>query len=166
MRQVNVHGPGDVRLDSVAAPVVGPADALVRVSACGICGTDLTFIWRGRARAGATAPMPLGHEAVGIVTEIGSDVADLVPGQRVMVNPMGVDSVIGNGGPEGALADVLLVRDALLGRSLFPVPDDVPDPVAISEAVSLARELSTDESPGFVNGLLARIVELKPTLAR
>jgi transcription antitermination protein NusB len=44
--------------------------------------------------------------------------------------------------------------------------DDVPDAVAISEAVSLARELSTDDSPAFVNGLLARIVDLKPTLAR
>jgi transcription antitermination protein NusB len=44
--------------------------------------------------------------------------------------------------------------------------DDVPDAVAISEAVALARELSTDDSPAFVNGLLARIVELKPTLAR
>ena len=43
--------------------------------------------------------------------------------------------------------------------------DDVPDPVAISEAVGLARELSTDESPGFVNGLLGRLLELKPTLA-
>jgi N utilization substance protein B len=44
--------------------------------------------------------------------------------------------------------------------------DDVPDAVAISEAVSLAHELSTDDSPAFVNGLLGRIVELKPTLAR
>jgi transcription antitermination protein NusB len=44
--------------------------------------------------------------------------------------------------------------------------DDVPDAVAMSEAVALARELSTDDSPAFVNGLLARIVELKPTLAR
>ena len=43
--------------------------------------------------------------------------------------------------------------------------DDVPDAVAINEAVGLARELSTDESPGFVNGLLARLLELKPTLA-
>ncbi len=42
--------------------------------------------------------------------------------------------------------------------------DDVPDAVAVSEAVSLAEELSTDESPSFVNGLLARIVDLKPTL--
>ncbi len=43
--------------------------------------------------------------------------------------------------------------------------DDVPDAVAVSEAVDLARELSTDESPTFVAGLLSRLVELKPSLA-
>ncbi|HEU5159740.1 MAG TPA: transcription antitermination factor NusB [Streptosporangiaceae bacterium] len=42
--------------------------------------------------------------------------------------------------------------------------DDVPDGVAISEAVALATELSTDESPRFVNGLLSRLQELKPSL--
>lgn len=42
--------------------------------------------------------------------------------------------------------------------------DDVPDAVAVDEAVELARTLSTDESPAFVNGLLGRFVELKPTL--
>ncbi len=42
--------------------------------------------------------------------------------------------------------------------------DDVPDAVAISEAVLLARDLSTDASPAFVNGLLGRLLELKPTL--
>jgi len=42
--------------------------------------------------------------------------------------------------------------------------DEVPDAVAISEAVVLAGDLSTDESPGFVNGLLGRLFELKPTL--
>lgn len=42
--------------------------------------------------------------------------------------------------------------------------DEVPDMVAISEAVDLVQAMSTDESPGFVNGLLARIAELKPTL--
>jgi transcription antitermination protein NusB len=41
---------------------------------------------------------------------------------------------------------------------------DVPDGVAISEAVLLVRDLSTDASPAFVNGLLARVAELKPTL--
>ena len=43
--------------------------------------------------------------------------------------------------------------------------DDVPDAVAISEAVVLAGELSTDESSSFVNGLLGKLLELKPTLA-
>ncbi len=43
--------------------------------------------------------------------------------------------------------------------------DDVPDGVAISEAVALATELSTDESPRFVNGLLSRLQELKPSLS-
>jgi N utilization substance protein B len=43
--------------------------------------------------------------------------------------------------------------------------DDVPDGVAVSEAVALATELSTEESPRFVNGLLSRLQRLKPSLA-
>jgi len=42
--------------------------------------------------------------------------------------------------------------------------DDVPDAVAIDEAVELARLLSTDDSPAFVNGLLARLMEVKPSV--
>jgi transcription antitermination protein NusB len=42
--------------------------------------------------------------------------------------------------------------------------EDVPDSVAVSEAVSLAKTLSTDDSPAFINGLLGRLKELKPTL--
>lgn len=42
--------------------------------------------------------------------------------------------------------------------------DEVPDMVAVAEAVDLVQAMSTDESPSFVNGLLARIVEVKPTL--
>jgi N utilization substance protein B len=42
--------------------------------------------------------------------------------------------------------------------------DDVPDAVVIDEAVTLARSLSTDESPAFVNGLLGRLLDLKPEL--
>ena len=42
--------------------------------------------------------------------------------------------------------------------------DDVPDKVAIDEAVSLARQFSTDDSPNFVSGLLSRILDVKPTL--
>lgn len=43
--------------------------------------------------------------------------------------------------------------------------DDVPDPVALDEAVTLARDLSTDQSPTFVNGLLGRLVAIKPSLS-
>ncbi len=42
----------------------------------------------------------------------------------------------------------------------------IPDAVAIDEAVELAKNLSTDESPRFVNGLLARVLQLKPSLTR
>lgn len=42
--------------------------------------------------------------------------------------------------------------------------DEIPDGVAVAEAVSLARQLSTDESPRFVNGVLGRLQKLKPTL--
>ena len=59
------------------------------------------------------------------------------------------------------------VDRAILRIGAFEVvyADDVPDGVAISEAVDLATSLSTDESPGFVNGLLSRLAEVKPTLA-
>lgn len=42
--------------------------------------------------------------------------------------------------------------------------DDVPDAVAVDEAVTMAKELSTADSPGFVNGLLGRLMQVKPTL--
>jgi transcription antitermination protein NusB len=51
-----------------------------------------------------------------------------------------------------------------LGAYELLLVDDVPDGVAISEAVALATDLSTDESPRFVNGLLSRLQELKPSL--
>ena len=55
---------------------------------------------------------------------------------------------------------------ALLRVATFEVLylDNVPDGVAISEAVALATELSTDESPAFINGLLSRIADVKATL--
>ncbi|MBK6886399.1 MAG: transcription antitermination factor NusB [Tetrasphaera sp.] len=59
------------------------------------------------------------------------------------------------------------VDRAILRLGAFEVlfGDDVPEAVAISEAVALATDLSTDESPKFVNGLLGRLAQVKPTLA-
>lgn len=51
-----------------------------------------------------------------------------------------------------------------LGTFELVYGDEVPEGVAIAEAVALARELSTDESPTFVNGLLGRLQQVKPTL--
>jgi len=58
------------------------------------------------------------------------------------------------------------VDRALLRIAVFELlyVDDVPDTVVIDEAVELAKQLSTDDSPAFVNGLLARILSLKPSL--
>ncbi|MEO5609144.1 MAG: transcription antitermination factor NusB [Ornithinibacter sp.] len=59
------------------------------------------------------------------------------------------------------------VDRAILRLGAFEVlySTDVPGPVAISEWVSMATEISTDDSPKFVNGLLGRLLEVKPTLA-
>jgi N utilization substance protein B len=69
------------------------------------------------------------------------------------------------------LVDWTLERMPAVDRNLLRVgvyellwADDVPDAVAISEAVALAQDLSTDNSPGFVNGVLARLRDQKPTL--
>jgi N utilization substance protein B len=63
-----------------------------------------------------------------------------------------------------ALDRMPAVDRALLRLSTWELlyNDEVPDPVAIDEAVELARMLSTDESPAFVNGLLARLLQVKP----
>jgi (R,R)-butanediol dehydrogenase / meso-butanediol dehydrogenase / diacetyl reductase len=142
MKLVNIHAPGDVRVDEVADPRVGSADVIVKVSACGICGTDLTFIKLGGTGVpgSGTSPMPLGHEAAGVVTAVGSAVQGIRPGMRVILNPMATPHIIGNGGTEGAFANYLLVRDAVLNRGLWEVPADMPLHIAaLTEPMGVAR---------------------------
>ena len=67
MLQVRVHGPGDVRVDDLAEPDPGPRDAVVRVSACGICGIDLSYIAMGGLAGPTGEPMCLGHEMAATV---------------------------------------------------------------------------------------------------
>ena len=64
---------------------------LVRVRACGICGTDVSFLHIGgmpvaRERGGPTVALPLGHEPAGEIIEVGADVTDLAIGDNVVVN--------------------------------------------------------------------------------
>jgi N utilization substance protein B len=77
-----------------------------------------------------------------------------------------LDEIIAQNARDWTLDRMPAVDRNLLRIGAFEIlyVDDVPDAVAVSEAVGLAGDLSTDESPSFVNGLLSRIVELKPSL--
>ena len=77
-----------------------------------------------------------------------------------------IDELLGTYSQGWTLARMPAVDRAVLRIGAWEVlfSADVPDAVAVDEAVELARALSTDDSPAFVNGLLGRLVELKPTL--
>ncbi|ETI64241.1 zinc-binding dehydrogenase [Sphingobium sp. C100] len=139
MQILNIHGVDDVRLDPARAAAPGPGDVVIKVKACGICGSDLTYIKHGgihRAEGGVT---PLGHEAAGEVMAVGDDVEGVAIGQRFVINPMRTPSLIGTGGPEGAFTEQLLVRAAKVGDSLLPIPDDLPfDVAALTEPLAVS----------------------------
>lgn len=138
MKLLNIHGVDDARLDAYERPEAGPNDVVVKMKACGICGSDLSYIKLGGI------PMPgtitaLGHEGAGEIMEVGKDVKDINVGQRVIVNPMQTPSNIGSGGPEGAFTEELLVREARLGASILPIPAEIPyDVAAMCEPLAVA----------------------------
>ncbi len=78
-----------------------------------------------------------------------------------------IDELLGSYSMGWSLERMPAVDRAILRIGTYELlwRDDVPDAVAIAEAVLLAQELSTEESSSFVNGLLGRILELKPRLA-
>lgn len=139
MRVLNIHGVGDVRLDPYQRPEPGDNDVVVKVKACGICGSDLTYIKLGGIHRKPDGVTPIGHEAAGEIIAVGKDVKDACVGQRVVINPMMTTSYIGSGGPEGAFTEELLVRDARVGDSLLPIPDDLPFEIAaLTEPLAVA----------------------------
>jgi threonine dehydrogenase-like Zn-dependent dehydrogenase len=84
MKAVVWHGVGDIRLDEVPEPKLEqPDDAIVRLTVSAICGTDLHMV-RG-TMAGMVAGTILGHEGVGVVEEVGTQVRNLRPGDRVVI---------------------------------------------------------------------------------
>lgn len=91
--------------------------------------------------------------------------ADLVHG--VQAHRERIDDLLASHSAGWTLDRMPAVDRNILRIGVFELlhADDVPDAVAISEAVLLAGQLSTDGSAAFVNGLLARVLELKPTLA-
>lgn len=91
--------------------------------------------------------------------------ADLVEG--VVANWTDINELLSTYSQGWTVERMPSVDRAILRLGAYEViyTDDIPDGVAISEAVELATSLSTDDSPKFVNGLLGRLAEVKPTLA-
>ncbi len=130
-------------MQDVPKPVIGPNDVLIAVRKTSICGTDLHIIaWDEWARETIRTPMTIGHEYVGVVSEMGSEVQGLEIGQRVSgeghvvctrcrncqagrlhlcINTVGV----GVNRP-GAFAEYV----AIPGSNVQPIPEDVSDDIA------------------------------------
>lgn len=147
MKAVRLHGPRDLRFDDVLRPgPPGPGEALLRITAVGICGSDLHTY--KDARIGDTelgAPLTLGHEFAGVVEAVGPGAESglfepLRPGTRVAVDPAqpcGRCELCERGHPnlcrrlhfcglypdEGALSERLMVP----ARTCFPLPDGIDD---------------------------------------
>jgi threonine dehydrogenase-like Zn-dependent dehydrogenase len=82
MRGAVLYGPGDVRFEERADPtIVEPTDAVIRMSATCVCGSDL---WPYRGISPTAEPSPMGHEYCGIVEEVGRAVTSIKPGQFVI----------------------------------------------------------------------------------
>ncbi|HEY0277685.1 MAG TPA: alcohol dehydrogenase catalytic domain-containing protein [Solirubrobacterales bacterium] len=144
MRAVEWEAPGRLRLTERPGPRAEPGQAVVAVAACGICGSDLHSYRDGWA---ARPGQVLGHEFVGTVVEA-PRVEGLAPGTRVVVRPLipcGECDPCRRGDPQlcarglklgigyafdGAFAERVLVPRAVVGLTVFPLPDSVDDRAA------------------------------------
>lgn len=88
MKAAVLHAAGDLRVEQVPVPTLGPDDALVRVRVCGICASDVHYYVHGRIGTYVVEePMIVGHELAGDVVAVGSNVSRLAVGTRVALEP-------------------------------------------------------------------------------
>lgn len=140
MESVMVTGQGKAEIVDVEEPVAGPRDVLVKVRACGICGSDHMYTMYGGIppRQGQTR---LGHEPAGEVVQVGSEVQGVSVGDHVVVNPMAAsDGIIGSGGAQGAFSPFIVLFDAVAGTHFRVIPHEIPfDVAALNEPMAVAR---------------------------
>ncbi|MGI5347402.1 zinc-dependent alcohol dehydrogenase family protein [Streptomyces sp. CA-250714] len=125
MRATLLHSPGDVRVEEIADPqITAPTDAIIRVTAACVCGSDL---WPYRGVDSVEGPMPMGHEYIGVVEEIGSEVADVKPGQYVVgsfVASCGTCGICRSGYPSSCVNRVFMAQVGTQSeRALIPHAD-------------------------------------------
>jgi threonine dehydrogenase-like Zn-dependent dehydrogenase len=152
-----MHGAGDVRIEDVPDPsIVDPTDAILRVTRACICGSDL---WPYVSMEPSETGQPMGHEAIGVVEEVGADVRTIKPGDLVVM-PFAISDgtcdfcreglttacvhvgFFGSNGMNGAQAEALRVPYA--DGTLFPLPageDDalMPSLLTLSEVIAAKR---------------------------
>ena len=179
MRAVTFQAPGEVQLDDVAEPeLLAPDDAIVRVEASGICGSDL-HIYHGRVQI--EAGFVIGHEFVGEVIAAGDDVTRVAVGDRVLgtygtacgecffcqreeFHKCDEARVYGHGATlgslQGAQAEQVLVPHANL--TLRTVPDGLSDDVALFAGDVMGTGFHAIDSRPLAEGESAAILGMGP----
>ena len=146
MKVTTIHGPRDIRLEDRPAPTIEtPTDAVIKVSAGCICGSDL---WPYRGENPITPGMTIGHEMVGVVEEVGSEVRSFRPGEFVIVPfchsdntcpncAIGMTSACVNGamttGGQGEYAKVTQAEGSLVSTPGLPDDAMLPALLALSD---------------------------------
>lgn len=88
MEALVIHAPGDLRIEDVPTPELGPGQLRVRVRCGGICGSDLHYYQHGGfGTVRIKEPMVLGHEVAGMIEAVGAGAGGFAPGERVAISP-------------------------------------------------------------------------------
>ncbi|MEV4382294.1 zinc-dependent alcohol dehydrogenase family protein [Streptosporangium sp. NPDC049644] len=150
MRGAILYAPGDVRVEQRPDPeIIEPTDAIIRLTATCICGSDL---WPYRGVEKLDGPIPMGHEYVGIVEEVGGQVTTIRPGQFVVGSFWASDNtceicragyqsacvhrvLMGTLGTQAQLARVPLADGTLVATPAMPDADLVPSLLAASDVL-------------------------------
>jgi threonine dehydrogenase-like Zn-dependent dehydrogenase len=150
MRGAVLHTPGEVRLEQRDDPrIIQPTDAIIRLSATCICGSDL---WPYRGIEAIETPAPMGHEYVGIVEEVGGAVRTIKPGQFVVGSFFASDNtceicqagyqsscihreLMGAIGTQAEYARIPLADGTLVATPDVPSPDLIPSLLAASDVL-------------------------------
>jgi threonine dehydrogenase-like Zn-dependent dehydrogenase len=148
MRAAVLHGARDVRLEQRETPkIVEPTDAILRLSATCICGSDL---WPYRGIQAMRGPTPMGHEYCGIVEEVGREVTSVKPGQFVIGSFFASDNTCPHckagyqtscahrelvGGAQAPILRVPLADGTLVATPEVPPPELVPSMLAASDVL-------------------------------
>src|SRR6266436_6387456 len=148
IRGTVLYGPRDIRFEERDAPtILEPTDAIIRISATCVCGSDL---WPYRGISPVAGPSPMGHEYCGIVDEVGSAVTSVKPGQFVIGSFFASDNTCPNcqagyqsscqhkefvTTAQAPLLRVPLADGTLVATQDVPTEDLIPNLVAISDVM-------------------------------